>query len=76
MFGYPNIQTLGMLLDFRKAKNTCLAAFCYWFDLMSFLFLPSSPLQLPLSLEVPKVFATLPEYYIEDIAEFLIFLNM
>lgn len=28
---------------------------------------------LPLSPEIPKSFAALPEFYIEDVAEFLLF---
>ena len=35
-----------------------------------------SPLELPLDAEVPKLFAALPEYYIEDIADFLTFINV
>jgi hypothetical protein len=29
---------------------------------------------LPLNSEVPKVFAALPEFYVEDVAEFLFFI--
>jgi len=29
---------------------------------------------LPLSEEIPQVFAALPEYYLEDIAEFTLFI--
>ena len=35
-----------------------------------------SPVQLPLGGEVPKLFAALPEYYIEDISDFLTFINV
>jgi len=30
------------------------------------------PLTLPLPQEIPKVFASLPEWYVEDIAEYLL----
>lgn len=36
----------------------------------------NSPLELPLDAEVPMLFASLPEYYIEDIADFLTFINV
>lgn len=35
-----------------------------------------SPLELPMKIEVPKLFAALPEYFIEDIADFLTFINV
>nr|XP_056721613.1 ubiquitin conjugation factor E4 B [Euleptes europaea] len=36
---------------------------------------PAYPdMKLPLSLDVPKVFAALPEFYVEDVAEFLFFI--
>ncbi|CAB4010169.1 ubiquitin conjugation factor E4 B-like [Paramuricea clavata] len=35
-----------------------------------------SPVELPLGAEVPQLFAALPEYYIEDIADFLTFINV
>ncbi|MEE6485168.1 hypothetical protein FKM82_014189 [Ascaphus truei] len=36
---------------------------------------PSYPnITLPLNLEVPKMFAALPEFYVEDVAEFLFFI--
>ncbi|XP_015263152.1 PREDICTED: ubiquitin conjugation factor E4 B, partial [Gekko japonicus] len=36
---------------------------------------PAFPdIKLPLSLDVPKVFAALPEFYVEDVAEFLFFI--
>ncbi|XP_028394040.1 ubiquitin conjugation factor E4 B-like [Dendronephthya gigantea] len=35
-----------------------------------------SPVELPLDPEVPRLFAALPEYYIEDIADFLTFINV
>lgn len=38
----------------------------------AFLFVDS--VTLPLSSDVPKVFAALPEFYVEDVAEFLFFI--
>lgn len=39
------------------------------------IFLPSlcCSMSLPLNPEIPKSFAALPEFYIEDVAEFLLF---
>lgn len=31
-------------------------------------------IKLPLTPDVPKVFAALPEFYVEDVAEFLFFI--
>lgn len=33
----------------------------------------SPPPSLPMSSEIPQLFAALPEWYVEDIAEFLLF---
>lgn len=46
-----------------------------WIVLLMRNFKPS-PVELPLHPEVPELFRALPEYYIEDIAEFLTFLNI
>lgn len=34
---------------------------------------PLRSINLPLNLDIPKSFAALPEFYIEDVAEFLLF---
>lgn len=40
-----------------------------------YLFLrPPHSIALPLNPEIPKSFAALPEFYIEDVAEFLLFI--
>lgn len=42
--------------------------------LSSLLNLSFYSIKLPLTPEVPKVFAALPEFYVEDVAEFLFFI--
>lgn len=41
------------------------AKLLYWF---------SHSITLPLNSEIPKSFAALPEFYIEDVTEFLLFI--
>lgn len=41
------------------------AKLLYWFSLS---------ITLPLNPEIPKSFAALPEFYIEDVTEFLLFI--
>lgn len=43
-------------------------------SLSSLLHLSFYSIKLPLTPEVPKVFAALPEFYVEDVAEFLFFI--
>lgn len=40
---------------------------------MCLFFPPLRSINLPLNPEIPKSFAALPEFYIEDVAEFLLF---
>ncbi|XP_052034137.1 ubiquitin conjugation factor E4 B isoform X2 [Apodemus sylvaticus] len=62
------------LLD-ESFLRRCLNFYGLLIQLMLRILDPAYPdVTLPLSSEVPKVFAALPEFYIEDVAEFLFFI--
>lgn len=45
-----------------------------WFCSVTCDFILFDSITLPLNSDVPKVFAALPEFYVEDVAEFLFFI--
>lgn len=45
-----------------------------WFCFVTYAFILFDSITLPLNSDVPKVFAALPEFYVEDVAEFLFFI--
>uniref|UniRef100_A0A8C2TMK0 Ubiquitin conjugation factor E4 B n=1 Tax=Coturnix japonica TaxID=93934 RepID=A0A8C2TMK0_COTJA len=62
------------LLD-ENFLRRCLNFYGMVIQLMLRILDPAYPnIKLPLTLEVPKVFAALPEFYVEDVAEFLFFI--
>ncbi|XP_051518122.1 ubiquitin conjugation factor E4 B-like isoform X4 [Myxocyprinus asiaticus] len=62
------------LLD-ENLLRRCLQFFSMVIQLILRMVEPAFPhVTLPLNLEIPKSFAALPEFYIEDVAEFLLFI--
>ncbi|XP_019349526.1 ubiquitin conjugation factor E4 B isoform X2 [Alligator mississippiensis] len=62
------------LLD-ENFLRRCLNFYGMVIQLMLRILDPAYPnMKLPLNLDVPKVFAALPEFYVEDVAEFLFFI--
>lgn len=47
---------------------------CHAFFFVTYAFFLLDSVTLPLNSDVPKVFAALPEFYVEDVAEFLFFI--
>lgn len=66
----------GVAPALRRGGRCCLKYECVTLSsqTVTCAFLLLDSVTLPLSSDVPKVFAALPEFYVEDVAEFLFFI--
>lgn len=67
------VASLQVLVHFKHCRAQVQVRILGFISLLLMRLVPLS-INLPLNSDIPKSFAALPEFYIEDVAEFLLFI--